>query len=131
MNRRKLLFVSSALAAAAAAPPEDIAIQFHTDLEVKPGSEAALLADFDRLFLPRIRRSAGFVDARLLKFRRANVGSAPERYNYRLVQIFRSEELHEKWTVHADHKIAWHEAIEKHVRTPFVAYLYDVNAKAV
>jgi hypothetical protein len=35
--------------------------------------------------------------------------------------------LREKWVAHEDHKIAWHVAIEKHVRTPFVAYLFDVR----
>jgi heme-degrading monooxygenase HmoA len=127
MKRRVAVQSMFALGAAqtlsAAAPP----IQLHTDLQVKPESEKQLLADFEKLFLPRIRKAPGFVEAKLLKFRRANVGPSPDRYNYRLVQIFSSEELREKWTAHEDHKIAWHTAIEKHVKTPFVAYLYDVQ----
>ncbi len=127
MKRRNAItamFVGALGVSAAAASP---AIQLHTDLEVKAGSEQQLLADFEKLFLPRIRKAPGFIDAKLLKFRRANIGTAPERYNYRLVQTFSSEELREKWTLNPDHKVAWHTAIEKHVRTPFIAYLYDVQ----
>ena len=128
MKRRErvsTLLAAGAVNSAVAAPSHGI--QLHTDLEVKAQSEQRLLADFDKLFLPRIRKAPGFVDARLLKFRKANVGQAPDRYNYRLVQTFTTEELREKWSTHADHKIAWHTAIEKHVQTPFVAYLYDVR----
>jgi heme-degrading monooxygenase HmoA len=128
---RSLLARLSAFGIAGAAAPlasaATPAIQLHTDLEVKAGSEAQLLSDFEKLFLPRIRKAPGFVDAKLLKFRKANIGQAPDRYNYRLVQTFTSEELREKWTVHEDHKIAWHTAIEKHVKTPFIAFLYDVR----
>ncbi len=127
MKRRVALqsiLTASAFSAGAEAAAGS-AIQLHTDLEVKADSETQLLADFDKLFLPRIRKAPGFIDAKLLKFRKANIGTAPERYNYRLVQTFASEELREKWTAHADHKIAWHTAIEKHVKTPFIAYLFD------
>ncbi|MEP7366608.1 MAG: hypothetical protein ABI972_25400 [Acidobacteriota bacterium] len=127
MNRRNVLTaIIAATAGGTRAPAAEKPIQLHTDLEVKQGSEKALLADFEKLFLPRIRKAPGFVDAKLLKFRKANVGQAHDRYNYRLVQSFTTEELREKWTVHEDHKIAWHTAIEKHVNTPFVAYLFEV-----
>jgi heme-degrading monooxygenase HmoA len=96
---------------------------------VKPGSEQKLLDDFDKLFLPRIRKAPGFIDAKLVRFVKANVGAAPERYNYRLIQIFESEALREKWLQMEEHKVAWHTAIESHVQTPFVAYLYEVAAE--
>ncbi len=128
MKRRTMMSVvlaAGSAVSAGAAPKQGI--QLHTDLEVKAHSEQQLLADFEKLFLPRIRKAPGFIDARLLKFRKATVGQAPERYNYRLIQTFSTEELREKWTMHPDHKIAWHTAIEKHVQTPFVAYLYDLR----
>jgi len=103
-------------------------IQLHTDLEVKLDAEKQLLADFEKLFLPRIKKAPGFIDAKLLKFRKANIGTTPERYNYRLVQTFASEELREQWTTNPDHKIAWHTAIERHVKTPFIAYLFEMKS---
>lgn len=112
------------------AAPAKRSIQLHTDLQVKPGSESKLIDDFHNLFLPRIRKAPGFVDAKLVRFVKANVGSAPVRYNYRLIQIFESEELREKWLLMEEHKIAWHQAIESHVQTPFVAYLYEVAAES-
>jgi heme-degrading monooxygenase HmoA len=106
-------------------------IQLHTDLHVKPEEEARLLEDFHALYLPRISKAPGFIEARLLKFRRANVGKAPEHFNYRLVQIFETEELRDAWTTAEGHKIAWHEAIESHVKVPFIAYLYDITAESI
>lgn len=88
-----------------------------------------MLDDFDKRFLPNIRKAPGFIDAKLLKFRRANIGKAPERYNYRLVQTFDSEENREKWTHAEAHKVAWHEALEAYVKTPFIAYLYDIRVE--
>ena len=127
MKRRSAL--QSILAAcgltAAAAPVSTI--QLHTDLEVRADSERQLLLDFENLFLPRIRKAPGFKDAKLLKFRKANIGEPPARYNYRLVQTFTTEELREKWTTNPDHKTAWHTVIEKHVKTPFIAYLFDAR----
>lgn len=129
MKRRTIVTTLLAAPLAAQQRAAKAAIQLHTDLEVKPGEAEKLVADFHAVFLPLIRKAPGFIDAKLLRFRRANVGSAPERYNYRLVQIFESEEQREKWTVAPGHKKAWHEAIESHVKTPFVAYLYDIGAE--
>ena len=127
MKRRSALqslLAACGLTTAAAPVPT---IQLHTDLEVKTESERQLLSDFEKLFLPRIRKAPGFIDAKLLKFRKANIGEPHARYNYRLVQTFTTEELREKWTINPDHKIAWHTAIEKHVKTPFIAYLFDAR----
>jgi heme-degrading monooxygenase HmoA len=105
-------------------------IQLHTDLQVKPDQEKQLLDDFYKLYLPNVKKAPGFIDAKLLKFRNANIGTAPERYNYRLVQIFESEELRIKWTEAEGHKVGWHTAIEKHVTVPFIAYLYEIAAES-
>ncbi len=122
---RRLSILSASAFRAGEEAATGAAIQRHTDLEVKADFETQLLADFDKLFLSRIRKASVFIDAKLLKFQKANIGRAPERWNYRLVQTFASEELREKWRAHADHKIAWHAAIEKHVGTPFIAFFFD------
>jgi len=130
MKRRTALRSIAGIATASAAQAEPgNSIQLHTDLAVPSEKEASLLADFEKRFLPLIRKAPGFIDAKLLKFRQANVGKAPERYNYRLVQIFESEEKREVWTKNPAHKIAWHEALEPYVQTPFVAYLYDIRVE--
>jgi len=72
------------------------AIQPHTVLEVKLDAEKQLLAHFEKLFLPWIKKAPGFIDAKLLQSGKANIGTAPERYNNRLVQTLASEELREK-----------------------------------
>lgn len=117
-------------ALASAAPAAKHPIQLHTDLNVKLEEEKQLLEDFKKKYLPRVRKAPGFIDAQLLKFRKANIGEAPTGHNYRLVQTFASEELREKWTVAEGHKIAWHEALESHVKVPFTAYLYEINGDA-
>lgn len=136
MKRRhvlKKLFAASALTAAA--PPLEAQgakkspIQLHTDLHVKVESEQQLLSDFHKLYLPRIRKAPGFIDAKLLKFKQANVGKAHPHFNYRLVQIFETEALREAWTKNEAHKIAWHSAIEAHVKVPFDAFLYEIVAE--
>ena len=136
MKRRnvlKKLFAASALAGAAtpleAQRTGNAPIQLHTDLHVKLEEELQLLADFHNLFLPRIRKAPGFIDARLLKFKQANVGKAHPHFNYRLVQIFESEQLREAWTKAEGHKVAWHKAIEPHVKVPFDAFLYEIVAE--
>jgi mRNA-degrading endonuclease RelE of RelBE toxin-antitoxin system len=124
MRRRHILQSLAALPVAGlpvAASPGN-AIQLHTDLEVPADREAKMLDDFEKRFLSNI-------DAKLLKFRQANVGKAHERYNYRLIQTFDSEENRVKWTHAEGHKVAWHEALEAYVKTPFIAYLYDIRVE--
>ncbi len=132
MNRRTVMM--SALAGQAVLVAQGskgkLPIELHTDLHVKLEEEEQLIKDFHALYLPRIQKAPGYVDARLLKFDSATIGKAPEFYNYRLVQVFETEELRDKWTVHPDHKIAWHTALEAHVKTPFIAYRYKTAAKA-
>ena len=132
MNRRTALKSVIAAPAALMAQPGKggLPIELHTDLHVKLEEEAQLLKEFHDLYLPRIRKAPGFVSAKLLKFENANIGKAPEHYNYRMVQVFQTEELREKWTLHEDHKIAWHKAIESHVQVPFIAFRYKVTGQS-
>ncbi|MFN0106671.1 MAG: antibiotic biosynthesis monooxygenase, partial [Bryobacteraceae bacterium] len=122
------------LAAGAAAPAFAAAagpgpIHLHTDVHVKAGEEAKLIDDFHKLFRPRIRKAPGFIDAKLVKFVKANVGKAPTHTNYRLIQVFESEALREAWTTVDGHKLAWHTAIESHLKVPFDAYLFQIVAE--
>ena len=135
MKRRtalKTLLAASPAAVPDAAPAQTrtSAIQLHTDVHVKAESEQALLDDFYKRYLPRIRKAPGFIEAKLLKFRKANIGKAHPHHNYRLVQVFESEALREKWTTAEGHKVAWHEAIEAHLKTPFDAMLFEIAAES-
>jgi heme-degrading monooxygenase HmoA len=134
MRRRTLLKSAIASAGVAAAAPAATSgrrpIQLHTDLHVKLEEEQQLIDDFHKLYLPRIRKAPGFIDAKLVKFVKANIGTAPEHYNYRLIQVFETEEQRHAWTLMEDHKIGWHKAIESHVKVPFIAYLYEIAAEA-
>ena len=113
-----------------AAAPAKMPIQLHTDMHVKPEEEQQLIKDFHNLYLPAVKKAPGFIDATLVKFVKANIGKAHEHHNYRLVQVFETEELREKWTLMEGHKVAWHKAIESHVKVPFIAYLFQVTAAA-
>lgn len=118
--------VAAPLAAQGGKPP----IQLHTEMHVKIEEEKQLIDDFHKLYLPRIRKAPGFIDAKLLKFKQANIGKAHAHHNYRLVQIFESEELREAWTKMEDHKIAWHKALESHFKVPFDAFVFEVVAES-
>lgn len=113
---------ATAIPAAAAANP----IQLHVNLEVDPAKEAEFAANFKKIFQPTIRKQNGFVEVKLLKFRKAMVGSGPGAFNYRLLISFQTEELREKWVASADHQVAW-PTLEKCLKgAKYVPWLYDV-----
>ena len=134
MKRRNILPSLLAASAASFSPHEARAatnpIQLHTDIHVKAEEEKKLLEDFHKLFLPRIKKAPGFIDAKLIKFVKANVGKNNPHYNYRLVQIFESEAQREAWSTAEGHKVAWHQAIESHLKVPFDAFVYEVVAES-
>ena len=132
--KRRTVFEKLLAAAAAAAPGAAAAagpgpIHLHTDVHVKAGEEKQLIEDFHKLFLPRISKAPGFIDAKLVKFVKANVGKAHPHHNYRLIQVFQSEALREAWSTADGHKVAWHTAIESHLKTPFDAFLFEIVAE--
>lgn len=106
-------------------------IQLHTDFLVDLAREDEFLRAFRDEFLPNIRGTPGFIDAKLLKLRRANVGDQPTALNYRLAQTFESEELREAWTVAPGHARAW-PPLEQPLKLPegttwlFTALLFDI-----
>ena len=113
-----------------AAQSKPAPIQLHTDIHVKAEEEKQLIDDFHKLYLPRIRKAQGFIGAKLLKFKQSNIGTAPDHINYRLIQVFETEALREQWSVHPDHKVAWHQAIESHLKVPFTAWVFEIAAES-
>jgi len=135
MKRRSVLkkLLAASTAAAVPALPAQAGknpIQLHTDMHVKMEEEAQLLDEFQKLFLPRVSKAPGFIDAKLLKFKQANIGKQNPHFNYRLVQVFETEELREAWRKTEPHKIAWHKAIESHLKVPFDAFVYEIMAES-
>lgn len=135
MKRRNIFHSLLAASAASFALPTEAQaatnpIQLHTDIHVKAEEEKQLLEDFHKLFLPRIKKAPGFIDAKLIKFVKANVGKINPHFNYRLVQVFETEALREAWSTAEGHKVAWHQAIESHLKVPFDAFVYEVVAES-
>ncbi len=128
LNRRNSLKTLAAAATlaipatAAASKP----IQLHVDLDVTPGKEKTLEANFEKIFRPTISKQPGFVEVQLLKFRKAMMGAGPAHSSYRLLISFYTEEQRVTWVASADHQKAW-PAIEGQLQgTKFTAWLYDV-----
>jgi antibiotic biosynthesis monooxygenase (ABM) superfamily enzyme len=129
MNRRTSL---KALAAAAAAGTPTLSeaaanpIQLHVDLEVDMAKEKDLLANFRNTFKPTIGKQPGFVEVKLMKFRKAMLGSGPGSWNYRLLISFHTEEQRMTWVASDDHQRAW-PTIEKCLKgAKAAAWLYDL-----
>ena len=102
------------------------AIQLHVDLEVDPQKEATLAATFKKTFEPTIRKQPGFVDVKLLKFRKAMAGAGPGKFNYRLLISFQTEEQRVKWVASAEHQRVWPEMEKNLTGQKYVPWLYDV-----
>ena len=116
------LTAAAALPAAAAGNP----IQLHVDLEVDPAREKELLKNFAATFRPAITKQPGFVDVKLLKFRKAMAGDPPKSWNYRLLISFQTEEQRVKWVATDTHQKVW-PTIEKCLKgAKYQPLLYDV-----
>jgi len=125
MNRRQHIGMLAG-AALPAADTTSAPIQLHVDLEVDPGKEKELLANFRNVFRPTIRKQPGFVDVKLLKLRSALAGKAPANCAFRLLISFQTEALRLQWVKSDDHQKAWPtlEKTLKGVKT--IVLLYDV-----
>ncbi len=128
MNRRKSL--AAALAAMSApvlgAAGTGKAIQLHVDLEVTPGKEATLETNFRKVFEPTISRQPGFVEVKLMKFRKAMMGKEMPGFSYRLLISFRTEEQRLTWVATADHQKAWPTLEAQLKGAKLVVLLYDL-----
>lgn len=127
VNRRnslKTLAAAMAMPLATAAPGKPT--QLHVDLDVTPGKEKTLEANFEKIFRPTISRQPGFVEVKLLKFIAAKAGDGPKNSSYRLIISFQTEEQRVKWVATADHQKVW-PTMEAQLRgAKFSAWLYDV-----
>jgi len=123
MYRRTCL--ATLAAGAVFTAPASNPIQLHVDLEVDPAQEEELVINFRKVFRPAISKQPGFVSVRLLKLRKAIVGTAPASAPYRLVISFQTEEQRETWVATDDHQRAW-PAIEGTLKgAKLRAVLYD------
>ncbi len=126
MNRRQYLATLAAAGSAIsapAAPPNPI--QLHVELDVLPGREKEMIANFRKVFRPTIRKQPGFVGVTLLQMRSALAGPAPST-KYRLIISFKTEEERLTWVKTDDHQKAW-PTIENTLRDKkFTAVLYDI-----
>ena len=117
------------LTAAAAAIPAGAAanpIQLHVDMEVDPAKEKEMLKNFAATFRPAISKQPGFVDVKLLKFRKAMAGDPPKNWNYRLLISFQTEEQRVKWVATDLHQQVW-PTIERCLKgAKYQPLLYDV-----
>jgi hypothetical protein len=95
----------AATALPAAAPQRPI--QLHVDLQVDPAKEKEMLKNFKTVFKPTAEKHQGYIDVKMIKLRKAVMGSAPPGLNYRFVLTYASEELRLKWVDSADHKKVW------------------------
>jgi heme-degrading monooxygenase HmoA len=127
MNRRASLKILAATGTASALPAAAAsAIQLHVDLDVEPGKDKEMVANFQKVFRPVIRKQPGFVEVKLMKLRETLAGPAPRNAPYRLIISFETEEQRKKWVATDDHQRVW-PSIEKTLRgQKYGAVLYDV-----
>ena len=126
MNRRNcLLLMGTAVAGHCAAPGATKATQLHVDLDVDPGRESELSANFRNTFRPAISKQPGFIEVKLLKLRSAIAGQAPQNINYRLIISFETESQRQSWVATEEHQWAW-PTINRTLKASRGLLLFDV-----
>ena len=75
-------------------------VVLHVDLQAKPAAGSALEQTFREAFRPAIQAQPGFVETALLH-------SGSETDQYRLVIVFESEPLRQKWVATDLHQQVW------------------------
>lgn len=131
MKRRSYLKQMAAASVAAALPTlaqnESKSIQLHVDLSVDPTKEKEMLDIFHRQFAPAAAKQPGYVDAKMLKLRKALQGAAPTGANYRFVLQFQTEEQRQHWIATPVHQKLW-PTIEKTLSSKdYTVLLFDVS----
>jgi heme-degrading monooxygenase HmoA len=126
MTRRQSMMTLTAAAAALPASAAGNPIQLHVDLEVDLGKEKEMLKNYTGTFRPAITKQPGFVDVKLLKFRKAMAGEPPKSWNYRLLISFQTEEQRVRWVATDLHQKVW-PTIESCLKgAKYQPLLYDV-----
>lgn len=128
MNRRQSIgaLATAGIAASLEGAAGKEPIQLHVDLEVAPGKDAELVKNFKTIFKPTISRQPGFVEVKLMKFRKAMVGNAPAGLGYRLLISFQTEEQRTTWVASADHQKVWPTIEGTLTGKKFSAMLFDL-----
>ena len=119
-----LAVVASASVATARSP--EIPVQLHVDLVVDPARENEMLHNFETIFRPEAVKHPGYIDAKMLKLRKALHGSAPASVNYRFTLTYESEDLRQKWVASPEHKRVWPAIVNTLSSKDFTALLFDV-----
>jgi hypothetical protein len=128
MQRRthlKTLLAAGAATLLPAAAPEH-PIQLHVDLQVDPAKEREMLHNFRTVFKPTAEKHQGYIDVKMIKLRKALMGSAPAGLNYRFVLTYASEELRLKWVASADHQRVWPTIENTLTSKNYTVLLFDI-----
>jgi hypothetical protein len=102
-------------------------IQLHLDLLVDPAKEAQMLDYFNTAFRPAASKFRGYVDLKMLKFRTAAVGTAPQGMNYRFSLTYESEELRQLWVTSDVHTKVWTELEKMFLANKYDVLIFDIN----
>src|SRR3954467_8117069 len=132
MKRRSYLKKMAAAGAAAAFPllaaeTDSKSIQLHVDLSVDPAKEKEMLDIFHRQFGPAAAKQPGFIDAKMIKLRKALQGSAPSGANYRFVLQFQTEEQRQHWIATPIHQKLWPTIENTLSSKDYTVLLFDVS----
>ncbi len=131
MKRRSYLKTIAAVGVAAALPSlaetDSKSIQLHVDLSVDPAKEKEMLDIFHRQFGPAAAKQPGFIDAKMIKLRKALQGSAPSGTNYRFVLQFQTEEQRQHWIATPIHKKLWPTIENTLTSKDYTVLLFDVS----
>ena len=131
MKRRSYLKKMAAAGAVAAFPSlaetDSKSIQLHVDLSVDPAKEKEMLGIFHGQFGPAAAKQPGFIDAKMLKLRKALQGSAPSGANYRFVLQFQTEEQRQHWLATPIHQKLWPTIENTLSSKDYTVLLFDVS----
>lgn len=134
MNRRSLLKLA-ALAGfsqfrgkAAQAEENSGTIVLYCDLAVDPKREQEMLNHFHRDFKPAAEKSEGYVDVKMVKFRKLIQGQPPlpPGINYRFQLTFKNEELRQRWISSSVHQAKWPLIENTLLNKDFLVVLTDI-----
>ncbi len=84
-----------------------------------------MLETFHGAFAPAMRRQPGFVDVKLLKFRKPVAGEPPTKANYKLIISFQTEQQRLQWVATSEHQRLWPKIEETLTGMKFNAMLYE------
>jgi len=84
-------------------------IVLYCDLAIEPGREEEVLNFFHREFKPAAERFDGYIDVKMVKFRRVMQGGPPppKGINYRFQLTYESEEKRQRWIASDVHSRVW------------------------